>query len=73
MDHDFQLKQLNLNIEKIEKIVDDLMDDLESKRKKIDYLKLININSNNLGSKKNKNYRIFISYYLGSTRLIDNI
>ena len=39
MDHDFQLKQLNLNIEKIEKIVDDLMDDLESKRKKIDYLK----------------------------------
>ncbi len=41
--------------------------------KKIDYLKLININRNNLSSKKNKNYRIFISYYLGSTRLIDNI
>ena len=39
MDQDIQLKELNLNIDKIDEIIDDLIDNLESKRKKIDYLK----------------------------------
>ena len=40
---------------------------------KIDYLEVININ--NITDKKEKtkkNYKIFIAYYLGKTRLIDN-
>jgi pantoate--beta-alanine ligase len=41
--------------------------------KKIDYLKFLDINNINKSFKKNKKYRVFISYYLGSTRLIDNI
>jgi len=41
--------------------------------KKIDYLKLIDINKITKPFKKRKNYKIFIAYYLGTTRLIDNI
>jgi len=41
--------------------------------KKIDYLEILNINKINKPYKKNRKYRIFIAYYLGSTRLIDNI
>jgi len=40
---------------------------------KIDYIKLLNINKLIIPYKKNKNYKIFISFYLGNTRLIDNI
>jgi len=41
--------------------------------KKIDYLKILDVN-NLLGLfSKNKKYRIFIAYYIKSTRLIDNI
>ena len=40
---------------------------------KIDYLKLIDINKIIKPYKKKKKLRIFIAYYLGSTRLIDNI
>jgi len=41
--------------------------------KKIDYLKIYDINNLIDKNKGNKNYRIFIAYYLGNTRLIDNI
>ena len=41
--------------------------------RKIDYLTIYNINSLNKKDRKNKNYKIFIAYYLGNTRLIDNI
>ena len=41
--------------------------------KKIDYIKVLNINKLFLPYKKIKNYKIFIAYYLGTTRLIDNI
>jgi len=40
---------------------------------KIDYIKLLNINKIIKPYKKNKNYRIFISFYLKNVRLIDNI
>jgi len=40
---------------------------------KIDYLKTININKLSRPYKKNNKYKIFIAYYIGSTRLIDNI
>ena len=39
MDHGLELKNLKLNIKKIEELVDNLTDSLESKIKKIDYLK----------------------------------
>ena len=41
--------------------------------KKIDYIELIDINKQIKPYKKNRKYKIFIAYYLGSTRLIDNI
>ena len=41
--------------------------------KKIDYIKFIDINKQTKPFKKNKKYKLFIAYYLGSTRLIDNI
>ncbi len=41
--------------------------------KKIDYLKLIDINKQTRPFKKNKKYKLFVAYYIGSTRLIDNI
>jgi len=40
---------------------------------KIDYLKIIDINKLIKPFSKKINYKIFIAYYLGSTRLIDNI
>jgi len=41
--------------------------------KKIDYIELIDINQQTRPFKKNIKYKLFIAYYLGSTRLIDNI
>ena len=41
--------------------------------KKIDYVEVININKIIKPFKKKIKYRIFLAYYLGSTRLIDNI
>ena len=41
--------------------------------KKIDYIKKININKIIKPFKNKKKFRIFIAYYLGKTRLIDNI
>ena len=40
---------------------------------KIDYIKVVDINKLIKPYKKEYKYKIFISYYLGSTRLIDNI
>jgi pantoate--beta-alanine ligase len=41
--------------------------------KKIDYIELLDINKQTKPFKKNIKYKLFIAYYLGSTRLIDNI
>ena len=41
--------------------------------KKIDYIEVLDINKLIKPFKKKKKYKIFIAYYLGSTRLIDNI
>ena len=41
--------------------------------KKIDYIKLLDINEIIKPYKKNKKFRIFIAYFLRKTRLIDNI
>ncbi len=41
--------------------------------KKIDYIEILNINRLIKPFSKKNNYRIFIAYYLGNTRLIDNI
>ena len=41
--------------------------------KKIDYIELIDINKVTRPFKKSKKYKLFVAYYLGSTRLIDNI
>ena len=41
--------------------------------KKIDYIELADINKQIKPFKKNKKYKLFVAYYLGSTRLIDNI
>ena len=40
---------------------------------KIDYIKVLDVNKLIIPFKKEKKYKIFIAYYLGSTRLIDNI
>ena len=40
---------------------------------KIDYLEVLDINNLIKPLKKNRVMRIFIAYYIGSTRLIDNI
>ena len=40
---------------------------------KIDYIQILNINKFIKPYKKRREYKIFIAYYLGSTRLIDNI
>ena len=39
MDLILKIKELNSNIDKIEQLADDLIDSLDSKRKKIDHLK----------------------------------
>ena len=39
----------------------------------IDYIKLLDVNRIIKPYKKKNEYKIFIAYYLGSTRLIDNI
>ena len=41
--------------------------------KKIDYIKVLDINKIIRPYKKNRKYRIFVSYYLRSIRLIDNV
>ena len=41
--------------------------------KKIDYIEIININKLIKPYQKKRIYKIFIAYYLGKTRLIDNI
>ena len=41
--------------------------------RKIDYIKILNVNKLIRPYKKKKKYKIFIAYYLNSTRLIDNI
>ena len=41
--------------------------------RKIDYIKILNINKLIKPFKKKIMYKIFIAYYLGATRLIDNI
>jgi len=41
--------------------------------KKIDYLEIININKVIKPFKKKNKFRIFIAYYIGSVRMIDNI
>ena len=40
---------------------------------RIDYIKILDINKVIKPHKKNKKYRIFIAYYISSTRLVDNI
>ena len=40
---------------------------------KIDYIEILDINKLIKPFKKKRKYKIFIAYYLGSTRLIDNI
>jgi len=40
---------------------------------KIDYIKIFDTNKIIKPYYKNKKYKIFIAYYLGGTRLIDNI
>jgi len=39
MDQELQIKLLISNIKKLENLVDDLTDNLDSKRKKVEYLK----------------------------------
>ena len=41
--------------------------------KKIDYIEVLDINKLTIPFIKKRKYKIFIAYYLGSTRLIDNI
>ena len=41
--------------------------------KKIDYIEIFNVNKIIKPFKKEIKYKIFFAYYLGSTRLIDNI
>ena len=41
--------------------------------KKIDYIKMLDINKIIYNHKKNKKFKIFIAYYLRSVRIIDNI
>ena len=40
---------------------------------KIDYIKILDISKLTKPHKKNNRFKVFIAYYLGSTRLIDNI
>ena len=46
---------------------------LKNKVRKVDYLKIVDINKFKNPHKKKKNLKIFIAYYIKSTRLIDNI
>ena len=41
--------------------------------RKIDYVKILDINKLTKPYKRSNKYKIFVAYYLGSTRLIDNI
>ena len=41
--------------------------------KKIDYIELVNLNTLKKPNKIYKKFNIFIAYYLGKVRLIDNI
>jgi len=63
--NDLILKKINLN--QIKKNI------FKIGANKIDYIKLLDINKLIKPYKKKNKYKIFIAYYLGSTRLIDNI
>ena len=55
-----------ISLKKIKKIINNIGID------KIDYIKILDINKIIKPYKKEKKIKIFIAYYLGSTRLIDN-
>ena len=55
------------NLNKIKKII------FKLGVKKIDYIRIIDINKITKPFKMKKKFKIFIAYYLGNTRLIDNI
>ena len=40
---------------------------------KVDYLEIINLKKLKKPKNRKENYNIFVAYYLGKTRLIDNI
>jgi len=70
----------NLIINKKEQLIKNLLSIKKLKTEilnlgttKIDYIKILDINKITKPYKKNKKYKIFIAYYLGKTRLIDNI
>ena len=58
---------INLELNKINKIIKKIG------IKKIDYLECINIKTLIKPKSKKDKFKIFIAYYIGSTRLIDNI
>ena len=41
--------------------------------KKIDYLEFLNIRTLKSAKKNDENFNIFIAYYIGNVRLIDNL
>ena len=63
-------KKLIKNLIKINEIKKNI---IKYGAKKIEYIEILNINKIIKPHKKNKKYKIFIAYYLGTTRLIDNI
>ena len=56
-----------ISLNKIKKII------LKIGVKKIDYIKILDINKLIKPYRKEKKFKIFIAYYLKSTRLIDNV
>ena len=41
--------------------------------KKIDYLECINLKTSRVAKNNKENYNIFIAYYIGKIRMIDNL
>jgi pantoate--beta-alanine ligase len=64
-------KKKIINNKKILKIIKSKIFNLGVK--KVEYIELLNINKIINPYNKKKNYKVFFAYYLGSTRLIDNI
>ena len=62
-----KLIKKNISVKKIKKII------YSKGVKKIDYIQILNVNKIIKPYKKAIKYKIFLAYYLGSTRLIDNI